>query len=621
MPEDEAIYPSENIYNESITGPSGRMGGDSSVNIHYVLGTLKPSKFDRVQLICDIPGSEKWPISQLFQRDVNEGNVKGIIEWLKEPSGYKFFNPLTLTLLPVNSTGQMNHDLPTTLLDGDSFFQLEALSQNASVGTLRWDSSQAKLVAIDGQHRFTALSRLAKNAEFRQVMENWEIPIVIFVPVVSESLIDPPSWIDVSRQVFYNINTKSNEVSSKRKILLNNNCIYSIATQELLQAFHVNDYQSINHRSLDLPPLYLFDWRDDPFEGSQRVSAYPSPLFGIEEVKSWMEEYLLGLNPADTELALSLSPGEQLQIALQNNSGWSHDTTDEARKKLSEDFIPSLVHLLSEIEPLKDCSRNYRNAEQAVLGNNFEAASIVFEEMRYGGTGGGDQQQRQDADAIRGELRRELNKIPASTLPRIFRNDIGLRGVMAAFAMLKHDLGDLMPQQPRTWVEYSKWFVEAINNTKDNSVPHPGPDQWPLFGAPNSDDVDFSPTVMQKRYFSALKHLAFDHNEKVGSSLYRHSSVRNALGRAYSLVILSKAYKLAPAQFDESEYRKYVETVLQELEENSILNGYKKELRPQIKEDLGGSAAIPKQVNEKTSELASEYAQKQRDIFQELIFE
>lgn len=610
---------------KKLVGPKGSMGKSENggVDIHYVLATIGVGDFDSVGLISQIQGSEKWKIPQLFQRDVNKGNVERIKDWLKENDGYKFFNPLTLTLLPTDQGGELDLDIPNSLTPEDGWFKLE---DHEGWGVLSFDSGRGKLVAIDGQHRFTALKDLRASSQvMAKRMSGWRIPVVIFVPLIPEPEEGKkvPSWIDISRQVFYNINTKSNEVSEQRKILLNNNDINTIATQEFLQVFHQNDYQDLTKRNDSLLPLYLFEWRDPNEE------TVPATLFKTKEIHDCLKLLILGPKTADAELALQLLPGDPIQAAISNEATWAHETAEDARELLANDFIPGLTSLISNLPPLEALTNKYRKQERIELGNDHDATEFAFRKFRYGVQGGGD-----DASAAflnqatnrSHEIRNEFADIPSDTLPRIFANDIGLRGVFSAYAQLRTIVGTVMKNAPESWKDYSEWFVDAVKLTRDNDAGNGeeySPKQWPLFILPNTDDSDYRPTTNQKFYAKALRHLAFDHNESVGGGLYRFENIKGGIGAIYALIILSAKYQNDKEAFHDDKYNSYVDKALDILEGKQLLNGYKKECRPAVKQLLNSKApngeALPTDIRKKTQKEAEKKATSQIGHIRSLI--
>src|SRR5262245_43549992 len=93
-------------YNQNLEGFFGEFGEGRDVRICYLQTGLEPSSLSKVTLIGELPGSEKWPVRYLFQREVDRWRVeRSIIPYVEDKDKVKFFPPITLTLLPVEDQG------------------------------------------------------------------------------------------------------------------------------------------------------------------------------------------------------------------------------------------------------------------------------------------------------------------------------------------------------------------------------------------------------------------------------------------------------------------------------------------------------------------------------------
>jgi hypothetical protein len=75
----------------------------SQIPIRYFLTSIPIGSLgDCFRLVEDIPGSENWGYNAIFQRDIDEDRVKEELleEYLLVEDKFKFFNPLTIALLP-----------------------------------------------------------------------------------------------------------------------------------------------------------------------------------------------------------------------------------------------------------------------------------------------------------------------------------------------------------------------------------------------------------------------------------------------------------------------------------------------------------------------------------------
>ena len=89
-------------YSRQLPGVYGQFGTGAGVRAFYLQSALTPDQLNWVSLISDIRGSERWPVRDLFQRDVDNDRISGsLLPYLQDVQKIKFFNPLTLTLLPM----------------------------------------------------------------------------------------------------------------------------------------------------------------------------------------------------------------------------------------------------------------------------------------------------------------------------------------------------------------------------------------------------------------------------------------------------------------------------------------------------------------------------------------
>ena len=63
---------STQTYTKSIRGAFGTFGKGAGIQVCFIQGTLRPRDLKDISLVSEIPGSDKWPVQQLFQREVDE---------------------------------------------------------------------------------------------------------------------------------------------------------------------------------------------------------------------------------------------------------------------------------------------------------------------------------------------------------------------------------------------------------------------------------------------------------------------------------------------------------------------------------------------------------------------
>ena len=97
-----ALPPAINIapYDENLLGYIGQMGTKAS-EVRYMQTLIGVEFLDKLTLVSDLPGSERWPIRELFQRDIDVDRVTNeVLPYFYRTDRIKFFNPLTLAVLP-----------------------------------------------------------------------------------------------------------------------------------------------------------------------------------------------------------------------------------------------------------------------------------------------------------------------------------------------------------------------------------------------------------------------------------------------------------------------------------------------------------------------------------------
>jgi hypothetical protein len=166
--------PTMNPYNQALYGFFGEFGAGANTQAYYLQSGVRPSELDKITLISDIKGSERWSVRDLFQRDVDVDRVTaGLLPYLNDTKKVKFFNALTLTLLPVDLVAhqtclEVDHiekkeireeGKDWVVYEVPGLYRFKHMKDFSSFGKLEWNDVNAKVVAIDGQHRLSALKR------------------------------------------------------------------------------------------------------------------------------------------------------------------------------------------------------------------------------------------------------------------------------------------------------------------------------------------------------------------------------------------------------------------------------------------------------------------------------
>lgn len=557
------------IFNQQLNGVFGEFGSGAGLQAFYLQSAITPAELDRISLISEIPGSEKWPIRNLFQREVDQNRVRyGLLHYLRDATKIRFFNPLTLTLLPMDTDGRSiinsmprvvekttkEDDATWQVLEREDLFQLRWLEGHEEWAQLRWNDTRCKLVAIDGQHRLSALKQMNVDGDAGEPFEafvQWRIPVVFVSFRVEGDRVEPPSVLEVVRNIFVYINTNAQEVNRTRTILLNDEDLNAVCTQELVQAAHDNDLRSDEDRRGGALPLLFFDWRGeerwDPRARVNRPVVSSSAVKTVGEIYDWFEYYILGTNfsPAQKGALRVEDPTHALHEVF-HDERLTHEGSAVLREYFKQDHLPAVSWLLEHFSPYAAYVHRLRALEGDCLeGDNIDRHA--FEWLRFG-TSSAIDSSRDDVGRRLTELRHKIEEERSGSLLSPMDQDVGMRGVLWAF-------GDLAQEFPnRTWLEYAKWFTEGLNKAYEAG--------WlQLSGS-------------RRAY---LRHIVEDHNETVVN--YRLEDAEKAFGPFVGMVVI--AYSETWPDDLETDAVEILEEYYQALQA-ALVRGYKKEVRPQL---------------------------------------
>jgi hypothetical protein len=464
-----------NPYNHFKHGYYGEFGAGAGTKVMFLQTAISKADLDHITLIENIEGSERWDVQNLFQRDVDKLRVEeDIIPYLRDKKKVKFFNPLTLAVLPLDDTGSYIIKELATVSSRDEkqdghvykvhewsgYFEFRQHSVNAAFSTARWNSDRVKIVAIDGQHRLSALKRWSAMPGGAEELGTWTIPVVLLGIVRSARDVQAPDLLEVVRRTFVYINSKAEEVNDARKILLDDESVNSVCTQVLIQDAHQNDVKPLQKRNNLKVPLLVYDWRGVAKRHAK--DAAPAALFSVQEIHGWLVHYLLGDDGEKSQReALSLDdmipPLESYQTG---SPALTHSDANRIRGRFAETLLPGINIVLEEFQPTKEYTTKLRVLESRYI----EASDIdrhAFMKIRFGAS-------REPVDLVTqvesraASIRSELEALKSDTLPELLRRDIGMRGVMSAFGNAKSFYDDINSRTSE-WVEYAEWFTHGVN--------------------------------------------------------------------------------------------------------------------------------------------------------------
>lgn len=230
-----------------------------------------------------------YSLVELFQRQIDFDRVKREIVdgYLRQSNKIKFFNSLTVVLLPKNQEGKLvsafenydNNDPPIPDAQFGSFDGYFAKEQAAdvkavfggvqfvttkaeSLARLRWDKNRVDAVAVDGQHRLRAIKLWmeGKNQQLSEIERPTRIPIIFLMLHEAAGFVAPtsgtsPNLKSIAREIFTDLNKNAREVDLATQIILDDLSVESCCVRSLVTDSTCKDDDY-------LLPLSLLRWQE-----------------------------------------------------------------------------------------------------------------------------------------------------------------------------------------------------------------------------------------------------------------------------------------------------------------------------------------------------------------------
>lgn len=608
MPIKPPVIPKEK-FDCSKMGPVGTFGAGGNAYIRFIQTALTPNELKKTTLIQNIIGSETWDVKDLFQRDVDEERVqKSIMPYLQDPNSVKFFNPLTLLLLPMKSgsVDQTESRLvysPSTVKEAGDFnyevvnnsghYEYSHCKEESAYSRLDWQSSTTKLVAIDGQHRLNALSRTQQSDP--SFLSGWSIPVIIIGIFQEDCDQEAPDLLEVVRKIFLNINTEAKEVNQSRSILLNDESVNSVCVQALVQEAHSNDCKLEGDRNRLRLPLLYFDWRG----ATKNLIPDPGPcsMKSLVELNNWFEHYLLGEDgTARQENALGLDDlDDPISIYQGKGNKLSPKESAVVRENFTSGLFLGLCHLFETFKPYELYIFKIRKLETELTADS-DIARYAFNKLRFGTHRAPDEIHRSVEDFYSRDLvQKEIPTVKAGIHTTI-EQDIGMRAVMFAFGNLKKSYDEAVGETS-SWIRYSEWFVKSLNEIYR--------DDW--FRGP--DELEDG-TIAQGKKSVLLKYIS--HNGSGMVDNYRLDHQKKGLGAFLSMLIVKYGEVLSGTLLSET-----IDYHCDELEP-SLTKGFKREATLAVKQEKMSLTMdeTKKEIKERTTSRVKMHMEKIRKYFE-----
>ena len=578
-------------YNEKFTGSYGEMGRGSNARVKFLQASIKAQLLDKITLIQDIQGSETWKVRDLFQRDVDEERVlKDILPYLENQDLVKYFNPLTLVLLPLEEDHSVTPELRLAEVvevregkrswvqhEVEGLFRFRVSPRTNAVAMVEYDSGPVKLVAIDGQHRLSALKRWFKKQGGASALKDWSIPVVILGIVKDDPEIEEsPTILEIVRKTFVYINTRAEQVNEARRILLDDESINKLCVQEMIEVSHANDVAKEEEKNPDILPLLFYDWRGEMRHNKPRRQA--SALLSTTELLGWMEHYILGEDGDDQQKArLQIKSMVEPLETTDLSRLVSHTDSKRLRAQFREIMYHGIRYLLENLTPNKQFIRKLNSMEER-LNADSDIAQHAFHKLRFGFHHAGEAETREVELFYRTLEEEELSFLRRNTIPALMRDVIGMRGVISAFAHLKRHR-DEVNQETVDWEEYSKWFVKGMNKLIKQG--------W---------FKDWAELEGSKK--NLLTHVVYEPSGNIRN--YKFPEVDIGLGSLLALLVLKE-------KTTNEAHRAMVWGELSENISRPVLSGFKRVRKAELRNEPLGADALTALVNELAGEDITEY--------------
>lgn len=551
----------KNKYNERMSGVFGEFGAGERRRVRYIQGNLRPDDLDSVMMVSDIPGNERWSIRELFQREVDDERVEnGIIPYLKDDSKVKFFNPLTFVLLGKDGGGQIDalmHQIaekPFSVGGAQhdegwrKYYEINDTFRLKHTGDgyaeLEWNTKKAAVVAIDGQHRLSALKRI-QSSEYAAKISQWKIPVVILL-ISPDGKNGRMPIIDSVRKLFLYINKEAHKPNETRQIILDEERVNEMCVQEMLE----------NGRNSDGIPLIAYDWRGAeenmrPVTNSLRDGH---TLFSAISMRDYLSEYIMGENfdPYQANM-LGINPTEQSLYSLFGDGGEkpSEKHAEDIRKRFCARVLPGISHFVREFSPYKD----YIGVIHGIENNaNEEIARLALDQIRFGGTAINrfDDWKQGKIKTKMGDIKKEI-KAHKDKMPHLLvKREIGGFAVFYAFGTLFEQMGY------SDFLKYAQSVTGAFNKA------------WEVGGKKGLKGIlslndDDNPGM--------LHHIIYDHSQRIMNN--RLNNVQKGLGALIALAVISHW------DITTEQKTKIAKTHLEQLKK-TLERGHKREVRDKL---------------------------------------
>ena len=197
-----------------------------------------------------------------------------------------------------------------------------------------------------------------------------------------------PKLLDVVRKTFVYINSKTQKINEARRILLDDEDITCVCTQEVVQIAHSNDQvNGVTDLEISTLPLVMIDWRGEEVKG--RAQPGPGSIFNVREINDWIKEYILGDPDVENERRTQIAPRLLLEdlvppINANDINGLNHETSEIIREQFGKDILPAMLHVLENINPYNEYIKAIRELQKRSEDEASDEGRHAFKWICFG---------------------------------------------------------------------------------------------------------------------------------------------------------------------------------------------------------------------------------------------
>lgn len=400
-------------YNNPIYGMKGEFSLSENVKVPYFICLMDLKRITKeLKTHEEVSPSldTSYSLAELFQRQIDIERVATEIVngYLKLPNKIKFFNSLTIVLLPKDDSGKIvssfenypnnNPPIPDTKFGAfDNYFSKEqagkdvaifggvqfVATQTENMARLRWDNNRVDAVAVDGQHRLRALKDWlsSKNNQLTEIEQPTRVPIIFLLLHEEAGFVSANSSSNVgikgiAREIFTDLNKNARKVDEATEIILDDLSVESCCVRSLITLTTCTD-------SDNLLPLSLLRWQEanNRFDQSYYLNSLvnlsllvkdllelrpPENPMSIRDVKTYIKQAnsMLGTGkprqlkhkevPLEAYYESNYLDDSEDKEAIKPFSGIPSHYLPSAVDGFKQHFAPWLLKILREFKPYKE---------------------------------------------------------------------------------------------------------------------------------------------------------------------------------------------------------------------------------------------------------------------------